>query len=77
MLSSKASQIAIREEEEVCEHLNALLDVLSGHRELCERVEKGVAHDHQKALSKMLELKKRQIQGVLRGSDVSIYNVLV
>lgn len=76
LLSSKASQIAIREEEEVCEHLNSLLDVLSGHRELCERVEKGVAHDHQKALSKMLELKKRQIQGVLRGSDAESVEAL-
>lgn len=71
MLSNKASQLATREEEEVCERLNCLLDLLNGHKELCERIERGVAHDHQKALSRMLALKKRQIQGVLRGSDVS------
>ena len=42
------------------------------HRELCERHEKGVAQDHNKALAKMLSLKKRQMQGVIRGSDVRV-----
>ncbi|KAJ9581187.1 hypothetical protein L9F63_023646, partial [Diploptera punctata] len=68
-LSSKAMQQAVREEDEVCERLNLLLDILVAHRELCERHEKGVAQDHSKALSKMLSLKKRQMQGVIRGTD--------
>lgn len=70
-MASKASSLAECEENEVCEGLNSLADTLSGHKDLCERVEKGVASDHQKALSKMLALKRRQMQGVLRGSDVS------
>lgn len=73
LLSSKALQEAIREEDEICERLNLLLDILVAHRELCERHEKGVAQDHNKALAKMLSLKKRQMQGVIRGSDVCIF----
>ena len=65
-------QQAVREDDEVCERLNLLLDILVAHRELCERHEKGVAQDHSKALSKMLSLKKRQLQGVIRGTDVSV-----
>lgn len=40
------------------------------HKDLCERLEKGIAQDHQNALAKMLSLKKRKIQGVIRGTDV-------
>ncbi|PSN58321.1 hypothetical protein C0J52_00167 [Blattella germanica] len=71
LLSTKAMQQAVREEDEVCERLNLLLDILVAHRELCERHEKGVAQDHSKALSKMLSLKKRQMQGVIRGTDMA------
>jgi sorting nexin-8 len=71
-LSNKALQQAVREEDEVCERLNLLLDILVAHKELCERHEKGVVQDHNKALAKMLSLKKRQMQGVIRGSDVRI-----
>ncbi|GLH06083.1 AAEL000956-PA [Gryllus bimaculatus] len=69
LLSSKALQQAAREEEEVCEKLNLLLDILVAYRELCDRHEKGVQQDHTKALSKMLMLKKRQMQGVVRNTD--------
>ena len=57
----------------VCERLNLLLDILVAHRSLCERHERGVSADHQRALSTMLSLKKRQMQGVIRGTDVSFY----
>jgi len=56
----------------VCERLNLLLDILVAHRMLCERHERGVNADHQRALSTMLSLKKRQMQGVIRGTDVRI-----
>lgn len=54
----------------MCERLNLLLDILVAHRALCERHERGVNADHQRALSTMLSLKKRQMQGVIRGTDV-------
>lgn len=71
LLSMRALQQAVREETMVCERLNLLLDVLVAHRSLCERHERGVSADHQRALSTMLSLKKRQMQGVIRGTDVS------
>ena len=66
-------QQAVREETTICERLNLLLDILVAHKTLCERHEKGVSADHQRALSTMLSLKKRQMQGVIRGTDVRIY----
>ncbi|KAK9681210.1 PX domain [Popillia japonica] len=68
-LWNKTEQHATLEQITVCERLDLLLDVLVGHRDLCERLEKGLAQDHQTALAKMLSLKKRKIQGVIRGAD--------
>ena len=75
LLCQRASQQAIREETTVCERLNLLLDLLIAHRTLCERHERGVSSDHQRALSTMLSLKKRQMQGVIRGTDVSVISL--
>ncbi|KAJ8678592.1 hypothetical protein QAD02_014379 [Eretmocerus hayati] len=69
LLSSRALEQAVREETTVCERLNLLLDLLIAHKTLCERHERGVSADHQRALSTMLSLKKRQMQGVIRGTD--------
>lgn len=73
LLSTRALQQAVREETMICERLNLLLDILVAHRMLCERHERGVSADHQRALSTMLSLKKRQMQGVIRGTDVRAY----
>lgn len=67
IMSSKALAQSVREEAELCAQLNSLLDILLAYRDLCARHEKGVMQDHQKAHAKMLSLKKRQMQGVLRG----------
>ncbi|XP_014207946.1 sorting nexin-8-like [Copidosoma floridanum] len=68
-LSTRALEQAVREETMVCERLNLLMDLLIAHKTLCERHERGVSADHQRALSTMLSLKKRQMQGVIRGTD--------
>ncbi|XP_017780394.1 PREDICTED: sorting nexin-8-like [Nicrophorus vespilloides] len=68
-VSNRSQQHANLEQITVCERLGLLLDMLVAHRDLCERLEKGLAHDHQTALAKMLSLKKRKIQGVIRGTD--------
>lgn len=57
------------EQATVCEKLALLYDVLVAHKELCERLERGLANDHQVALSKMLALKKKKLQGAIRGID--------
>ncbi|XP_018332344.1 sorting nexin-8 [Agrilus planipennis] len=67
--SIKIHQHSAMEQITICERLALLLDILLAHRDLCDRLEKGLAHDHQLALSKMLTLKKRKIQGVIRGTD--------
>ncbi|KAL6262228.1 sorting nexin-8-like isoform X1 [Pogonomyrmex barbatus] len=76
LLSTRALQQAVREETTVCERLNLLLDILVAHRMLCERHERGVSADHQRALSTMLSLKKRQMQGVIRGTDADTVEYL-
>lgn len=68
-LSVKSAEHADTEQLSVCERLGLLLDILIAHKELCERLEKGLHHDHTVALSKLLSLKKRKIQGVIRGTD--------
>ncbi|KAK4874561.1 hypothetical protein RN001_013921 [Aquatica leii] len=69
VMSSKANYHASVEQIGVCERLGLLLDILIAHRDLCDRLERGLAHDHQAALAKMLSLKKRRIQGVMKGTD--------
>lgn len=39
--------------------------------DLCDRVEKGIVSEHQRALSKMLNLNKQRMKGVIRGTAVS------
>lgn len=72
-MSLRAQQHANIEQIMVCERLGLLQDVLLSHRDLCDRLEKGIAQDHQNALAKMLSLKKRKMQGVIRGADVCFY----
>ncbi|XP_015182254.1 PREDICTED: sorting nexin-8-like [Polistes dominula] len=76
ILSSKALQQAVREETIICERLNFLLDILVAHRVLCERHERGVSADHQRALSSMLSLKKRQFTGAIRGTNADTVEYL-
>lgn len=60
----------------MCDRLDLLLEILVAHRDLCERLERGLAHDHQAALAKMLSLKKRKIQGVIKGTNVRFCNFM-
>lgn len=64
-LSEKCAQ---HQHNSINERFNLLIDVLTAHSDLCDRVEKGIVSDHQKALSKMLNLNKQRMKGVIRGS---------
>ncbi|XP_065343182.1 sorting nexin-8-like isoform X2 [Cloeon dipterum] len=68
-LYAQASDQATVQKDEVLEKLNLLFDVLTAHQLLCERHEKGVAQDHQRALAKMLAFKKVKIQKSISGTD--------
>lgn len=70
-IASKTTQQALTEQNSVCERLGLLLDIIVAQKDLCDRLDKGLHHDHALALSKLLSMKKRKIQGVIRGSDVS------
>ncbi|KAL1494219.1 hypothetical protein ABEB36_009848 [Hypothenemus hampei] len=61
---------AAYEQRTVCEKLSLLYDILVAHKELYERLEKGLANDHQAALAKMLTLKKKKLQGAISGLDL-------
>ncbi|XP_055590662.1 sorting nexin-8-like isoform X2 [Uranotaenia lowii] len=52
----------------VNERIYVLMEVLSAHNELCERVEKGILADYQKALSRTINLGKMKMKTVIRGS---------
>lgn len=67
-ISKESSKYADCQQKIICERLSLLLDVLTAHSDLCERVEHGIVSEHQKALSKMLSLNKQKIKGVIRGT---------
>ncbi|XP_077383531.1 sorting nexin-8a isoform X1 [Festucalex cinctus] len=61
VLSDKAAKQGKREEDDVVERLNLFLDLLQSYRDLCERHEKGVLHEHQRALHKYSVMKRQML----------------
>ncbi|KAJ8927837.1 hypothetical protein NQ314_019639 [Rhamnusium bicolor] len=49
-LSAKSVHHADAEQLTICERLGLLLDILVAHKELCDRLDKGLHHDHAIAL---------------------------
>ncbi|XP_028406574.1 sorting nexin-8-like [Dendronephthya gigantea] len=76
----KASEAAAKQylldEESSAEHLAYFLDVTSAYKDLCKRLESGVLKDHQHALQKMQQIKKRQIHAQARGQEHSAIDEL-
>ncbi|GAB1607628.1 sorting nexin-8-like [Argonauta hians] len=64
-VADKSTQEAADEEEMVVEHLAMFLDILTAYRDLCDRHEKGVLHDHQRALQKMGQYKRRMMSATV------------
>lgn len=69
-------QFGQRQQKAIGERFTILLEVLHGHSDLCDRVEKGIVAEHQKALSKMLTLNKQKMKGVIRGTAADNVNAL-
>uniref|UniRef100_A0A8C6WYJ9 Sorting nexin 8a n=1 Tax=Neogobius melanostomus TaxID=47308 RepID=A0A8C6WYJ9_9GOBI len=87
VLSDKAAQQGRREEDDVVERLNLFLDLLQSYRDLCERHEKGVLHEHQRALHKYGMMKRQMMSATVQPKEpasveqlesriVQVYNVL-
>ncbi|XP_069125386.1 sorting nexin-8-like [Argopecten irradians] len=61
---------AADEAEKVVEKLALFQDLLLSYKELCERHEKGVLHDHQRAIQKMGQYKKKKMSATVGTSEV-------
>ncbi|PVD39364.1 hypothetical protein C0Q70_01994 [Pomacea canaliculata] len=68
-ISDKATQEAIDLEDGVVEKLSLFLDILTGYRDLCERHEKGVLSEHQRAIQKMGQYKKKKMSATVQSSN--------
>ncbi|XP_008327486.1 sorting nexin-8a [Cynoglossus semilaevis] len=69
VLSDKAAQQGGREEDDVVEKLNLFLDLLQSYRDLCERHEKGVLHEHQRALHKYSVMKRQMMSAAVQTKE--------
>ncbi|XP_067912030.1 sorting nexin-8a isoform X2 [Heterodontus francisci] len=69
LLADKAAQQGKREEEEVVEKLNLFLDLLQSYKDLCERHEKGVLHEHQRALQKYSSMKRQMMSVTVQSKE--------
>ncbi|XP_054877516.1 sorting nexin-8a [Poeciliopsis prolifica] len=69
VLSNKAAQQGRREQDDVVEKLNFFLDLLQSYRDLCERHEKGVLHEHQKALHKYSMMKRQMMSATVQSKE--------
>ncbi|XP_033630679.1 sorting nexin-8-like isoform X1 [Asterias rubens] len=68
-LSDKHATQGKREDNNVAERLALILDLLQSYKDLCDRHEKGVLKDHQSALAKMGNIKKKKMSATIRGSE--------
>lgn len=56
------------QQKSVAERLEMLIEVLTAHSEMCDRVEKSINNEHQ-MLSKTLQINKEKLKNVIRGSS--------
>ncbi|XP_052267005.1 sorting nexin-8-like [Dreissena polymorpha] len=69
-LGDKAAKEANDTEDQVVEKLSLLLDLIQSYRDLCERHEKGVLQDHQRAVQKMGQYKKKKMSATVQSAEV-------
>ncbi|XP_076443374.1 sorting nexin-8-like [Babylonia areolata] len=65
-ISDKSAQSAIDMEDNVVEQLSLFLDILHAYRDLCERHEKGLVSEHQRAIQKMGQYKKKKMSATVQ-----------
>ncbi|RUS75487.1 hypothetical protein EGW08_016755 [Elysia chlorotica] len=70
-LSDKSTQAAVDEEDGMVEKLTFFQDIITAYRDLCDRHEKGVLHDHQKAIQKMGQYKKKKMSATVSSSEAA------
>lgn len=67
-ISKESEKVSLNQQRAVMERLEMLIDILTAHSEMCDRVEKNINSDHQ-ALSKSLHINKEKLKHVIRGSS--------
>ncbi|EAT47968.1 AAEL000956-PB [Aedes aegypti] len=79
---SQSAQAAARQSERyvqlqrnvVNERIHVLMDLLAAHNDLCQRVEKGIFSEHQKALSKTVGFSRSRLRNSVRGGNATSEN---
>eukprot|EP00058_Branchiostoma_floridae_P009928 XP_002595416.1 hypothetical protein BRAFLDRAFT_119029 [Branchiostoma floridae] len=69
VLADKSQKQAHMEDDCLVEQLQYFLDLLTSYKDLCDRHEKGVLSDHQRALQKMGQMKKRKMSATIQGKE--------
>ncbi|XP_030646104.1 sorting nexin-8a [Chanos chanos] len=69
LLADKAAQQGRREEDDVVERLYLFLDILQSYKDLCERHEKGILHEHQRALQKYSVMKRQMMNATVQPKE--------
>ncbi|XP_076460047.1 sorting nexin-8-like [Babylonia areolata] len=65
-LSDRATQSAIDLEDGVVEKLSMFQDILIAYKDLCDRHEKGLLNEHQRAIQKMGQYKKKKMSATVQ-----------
>jgi sorting nexin-8 len=60
---------AMKEESGLLVILSTFLDLLLSYNDLCDRQERGVLQDHQSALAKMRQYKKKKMSATIQGPE--------
>ncbi|XP_043945492.1 sorting nexin-8 isoform X1 [Protopterus annectens] len=69
LLADKAAQQGKREAGDVVEKLNLFLDLLQSYKDLCERHEKGILNEHQRALQKYSLMKRQMMTAAVQSKE--------
>ncbi|CAH1277511.1 sorting nexin-8-like [Branchiostoma lanceolatum] len=69
VLADKSQKQGHMEDDCLVEQLQYFLDLLTSYKDLCDRHEKGVLSDHQRALQKMGQMKKRKMTATIQGKE--------
>lgn len=67
-ISKESEKVSISQQRAVMERLVMIIEVLTAHSDLCDRVEKTITSEHQ-ALSKTININTQKFRNVIRGSD--------
>lgn len=69
-ISKDSERASVNQQRAVAERLEMVIEILTAHSDMCDRVEKRITNDHQ-ALSKSLQINKEKIRNVIRGSSAA------